>query len=484
VVNRFPAEGQHTLVVFAADPEIKRRVQKLAHEAHWRVIGCDQPREIAARVNTESGSRISAVLAALPSSSNSACEIARNLKVRHPEVPVVISTRPKPIVDLVQLLRAGVDAILLEPLTAERLTQALEGISASRLLDDFDVAPPSEKPGYRSDFSSMIGSDSAFRAEIAKAALAARGHEHMVIEGASGTGKTMLAKAVQATSLRASMPLQRLNLREMVHSDIDAILFGHERGAYLGAFERRPSIFQSCDGGTLVLDGIEQLSLPQQRKLAQTITACRVQPHGAGYSLQVDVRIIALSRRSLRKATEAGAFSTDLWASIGATHLVLPTLRQRLGDIDLLAQHFFAKFAQEADLGDLVLSQDAVTLLQTFRWPGNVRQLQAVLLRAATFSQGRVLTAGDFPHLRDAVLDHYGPGWRSASALVDLDHLDVYTSDGDLRTLADIEADVIRLAIKHYRGQMSQVARRLGIGRSTLYRKIAELGLGRSQAEY
>jgi DNA-binding NtrC family response regulator len=468
------------MVVLAGDPTTKRLVQKLAHQAQWRVIGCDEPRQIAARVNAEIGSSVSAVLAALPSSRNSACEIVRDLKVRHPEVPVVISTRTLPIVDLVTILRAGVDAILPEPLTAERLTQALQGISTSGLLDDFDVAPPPENTGLCPDFMSMVGIDSAFRAEIAKAAMAARGHEHMVIEGASGTGKTMLAKAVHTTSPRASMPLQLLNLREMALSDIDACLFGTECAAFPGSFERRPSILQACDGGTLVLDGIARLSPSQQRELAQTITTSRVHSHGGGYSFQFNVRIIALSRRSLRKATEAGAFSTDLLACIGAAHLVLPSLRKRPSDIVLLARHFLANFAQEADLRNLVLSRDALTLLQTFQWPGNIRQLQAVLLRAAAFSQGRVLTPDDFPHLCAAARDHHGADWRSAFPNPDLAHLNVYTSDGDLRTLADIEAAVIRLAIKHYRGQISEVARRLGIGRSTLYRKIAELDLGRS----
>jgi DNA-binding NtrC family response regulator len=195
------------------------------------------------------------------------------------------------------------------------------------------------------------------------------------------------------------------------------------------------------------------------------------------------VRIIALTRRPLLQETEAGTFSTDLLASFGATHLVLPSLRQRACDIVLLARHFLARFAQEADLRDLVLSRDAVTLLQTFHWPGNVRQLQAVLLRAATFSQGHVLNPSDFPRLCGAALDDHGPDRRSASAFPDLGHLNVATPDGDLRTLAEIEADVIRLAIKHYRGQMSEIARRLGIGRSTLYRRIAELGLAESEAE-
>jgi DNA-binding NtrC family response regulator len=223
-----------------------------------------------------------------------------------------------------------------------------------------------------------------------------------------------------------------------------------------------------------VLDEIDRLPIDLQERLAEALTSNRVRPIGAGHSFKVDVRIIAASNLPLTDLVATGNFRKDLLLAIAGTRLVLPPLRERASDIAALTRFFLARIGEQPGLRELGITDPALKLLAAFDWPGNVRQLQAVLFRAAVFCDGDALTASDFPQLSEIVGE-----FETVTDLATQDGMGVqlYTTDGNLRPLEDIEADVIRLAIGHYRGRMTEVARRLGIGRSTLYRKLSDLGI-------
>jgi DNA-binding NtrC family response regulator len=196
---------------------------------------------------------------------------------------------------------------------------------------------------------------------------------------------------------------------------------------------------------------------------------------GAKHSFRIDVRLIAASNSPISKLVEAGQFRENLYQALSATRIILPPLRERSGDVSGLTRYFLGKIGEQPGLRPLGITDGALHLLSAYDWPGNVRQLQAVLFRAAVFCDGDALTAEDFPQLLEMIgeleesvenFSHEGVG------------IQLYTADGNLRPLEEIEADVIRLAIGHYRGRMTEVARRLGIGRSTLYRKLSDLGIG------
>jgi len=205
----------------------------------------------------------------------------------------------------------------------------------------------------------------------------------------------------------------------------------------------------------------------------ETIQLGQVRPIGARYSFKVDVRIISASNLPLADLVAAGHFRAELLEALARTTIELPPLRSRTGDIPALTRHFLKRIGEQPGLRPMGITGDALQLLAAFDWPGNVRQLQAVLFRAAVFCDGDALTADDFPQLRELVGDHEA----SASSMRESAGVQLYTDDGNLRPLEEIEADVIRLAIGHYRGRMTEVARRLGIGRSTLYRKLSDLGI-------
>jgi DNA-binding NtrC family response regulator len=308
---------------------------------------------------------------------------------------------------------------------------------------------------------------------LAVAAKAARTQNTVLIEGESGTGKEMLVRAMHAASPRAKAPLRIVNAGGIPANQIESVLFGHEKGAFPGAFERHVGALQHADGGTLVIDEIDRLCLAAQARLAQVLQRGDIQPIGARHSFRLDVRVIVCSNAALDDLVDVQLFDPELLETLSGVHVHLPALRERAGDIPALARHFLTRIGEQPGLRPLGITDGALALLAAYDWPGNVRQLQATLFRAAVFCDGEAITAQDFPNLSSII----GEAPRAATSSSEGAGVMLYSPDGNLRPLEEIEADVIRLAIGHYRGRMTEVARRLGIGRSTLYRKLSELGI-------
>jgi DNA-binding NtrC family response regulator len=261
---------------------------------------------------------------------------------------------------------------------------------------------------------------------------------------------------------------------------IDSELFGHVTGAFPGAFSDKTGKMVEADGGTLLLDDIGAMPPETQERLDRVLATGEVRPVGLNGSHSVDIRVVATSTRAL-----PDSFHQGLAERISGTVVSLPPLRERSSDIPALCRHLLARFSEDAKLRPLSIGNDALAVLMRYGWPGNVRQLAGVLFRAGLQCEGNSLTADDFPHI--AVQSRFR-GRRSdfspelseagsEQAIAGAPSVTLFSGDGHLRPLEEIEADIIRLAIGHYRGRMTEVARRLGIGRSTLYRKLGELGI-------
>jgi DNA-binding NtrC family response regulator len=256
-------------------------------------------------------------------------------------------------------------------------------------------------------------------------------------------------------------------------------LFGHVAGAVPGAFAEKVGSIVQADGGTLLLDEIGELPPETQQRLDRVLATGEVRPVGCNGSNSVDVRLIATSSRAL-----PDTFDASLAERVGTTSVTIPPLRDRASDIPALARHLLSRIAEHRDMKTLSIGNDALAVLMRYGWPGNVRQLAGVLFRAAVQCQSNSLGAEDFPHI--AIQSRFSgrksdraPDITQASADAALGgpQLTLYRPDGHVRSMEELEADIIRLAIGHYRGRMTEVARRLGIGRSTLYRKLGELGI-------
>lgn len=466
-------DSTRLLMLIDDEPAQSRLITALAAREGWRVLVVGDAETAIATLGTRQGMQLSAIILDQWVPGDDACSLIEELKARRPAMPILMLTTSASPLLAVEAMRAGATDYLVKPVAPDRLMTALRSATRHEA-PKHELQPLTEKMPVVLDFDAMIGTSQSFRTALANAAKAARGHGAVLIEGESGTGKEMLVRAMHSASTRSKSPLRIINVGGVPANSIESVLFGHEQNAFPGAFDRQIGALQHCDGGTLVLDEIDRLAPQLQEVLAEALTSGIVRPVGAKHGFRVDVRLLAASNLPLPDLVEAGHFDADLYKAISTTRIVLPPLRERQGDISALTRHFLTRIGDQPGLRALSISDAALSLLSAYDWPGNVRQLQAVLFRAAVFCDNETLTVESFPQLSELL--------GECATMLDPLHEGVgvmlYTPDGNLRPLEEIEADVIRLAIGHYRGRMTEVARRLGIGRSTLYRKLGDLGIG------
>lgn len=469
-----PEFEQRLLMLIDNEPAQTRLISTLASREGWRTIVANDAEAAIATLGTRQGMQLSAIILDQWVPGDDACALITELKSRRPALPILMLTASTSPLLAVEAMRAGASDYLVKPVAPERLMHALRS-ATTREAPRNELAPLTEKMPSNPDFESMIGAASNFRKALAVAAKAARGHGPALIEGESGTGKEMLIRAMHAASPRARMPLRIVNIGGIPANSIESVLFGHEKGAFPGAFERQVGALQHCDGATLALDEVDRLPLSVQERLLESIRKNDVRPIGARHSFRIDVRLIAASNIPLADIVASGDFLPELHDAITQAKIELPPLRERVADIPALTRFFLARIGEQPGLRELGITDGALSLLAAYDWPENVRQLQAVLFRAAVFCDGDALTSDDFPQLLNILGS--GPGNVAGNPMQESSGVMLYKPDGNLRPLVEIEADVIRLAIGLYRGRMTEVARRLGIGRSTLYRKLSELGI-------
>ena len=476
-------EPTRSLLLLDANADERRLISAIASRAGWSVVGAADGEQAAALLQGPHGREVRAAIFG-SWDADQGPKLIDALREHRANLPVIVLSHSDEVSIAVDAMRAGASDFLVRPVAPERLLEALAA-NADRRRASGELAPVSEKLAPALELEQLVGAAPEFRAALAVAAKSARNRLPLLIVGEAGTGKETVARAIHAASLRAKGPLLALDCKAIPANIIDSELFGHEKGAFPGAFAAKTGKLVQSDGGTLVLDEIGALPVETQERLDRMLATGEVRPVGLNGSYSVDVRVIGTSSRPLPEDFHAG-----LSERIATTTVMLPPLRERSGDIPALARHLLSRFAEQAGMKPLSISNDALSLLMRYGWPGNVRQLAGVLFRAALQCDDNSLTAEHFPHI--AVQSRFTgrrtdfaptlSKTRSEQAIAGDGDVTLYTADGHLRPLEDIEADIIRLAIGHYRGRMSEVARRLGIGRSTLYRKLGGLGIDTTAA--
>jgi len=483
-------DATRCLLLIDDEPAQRRLVSAIGARAGWWVMGAPDVDAAQKLLAGEEGRDVDAIMLDhwLPGEAGAA--LIRQIRALRPDLPLLILTAQTSVAAAVDAMRAGANDFLVKPIAPDRLLAALNAATDRRQRNG-ELRPLSEKITKTLAFDEIVGSAPEFRAALAIAAKAARARVSVLIEGESGSGKEVLAQAIHSSSPRGKKPMVTVNCGAIPGNLVESVLFGHEKGAFTGAFDRHIGRFEDADGTTLFLDEIGELPLDTQVKLLRAIETGEIQRIG-GRSIQiVDVRIIAATNRRLLDEVAKGNFREDLYYRLNVVHVDIPPLRARQSDIPPLARHLLARIAEQPGMRYLSITDDALEVLMAYGWPGNVRQLQNALFRAAVLCDGNALTAADFPHIAQESTfskradDYHAKALSGASNSAALSHgpgITLYESSGHLRSLEEIEADVIRLAIGHYRGRMTEVARRLGIGRSTLYRKLGELGIGADAA--
>jgi DNA-binding NtrC family response regulator len=414
------------------------------------------------------------------------------------DVPVIVQTAHGGIDNVVSAMRAGAHDFVVKPVGIERLQVSLRNaLNASALKGELQRIR--HRREGKLTFGDIVTRSETMNHVIAMGRKAASSTIPVLIEGESGVGKELIARAIHGSSERSAKPFITVNCGAIPDNLVESLLFGHEKGAFTGATERHAGKFVEANGGTLFLDEISELPLAAQVKLLRALQQGEVEAVGGRKPVKVDVRIVSATNRNLLNQVKAGAFREDLFYRLHVLPLTIPPLRARREDIPHLVRHFMTRIAAEENRPVTSVSGEAMAMLGQLAWPGNVRQLENAVYRAVVMSDGGQLGADDFQTggmspapVSDAepvVIDSppSSPGETVAGAEIPIapspapagfmsayGTLSMLGEDGEMRALADMEAETIRFAIAHYRGQMSEVARRLKIGRSTLYRKLDE----------
>ncbi|HEY3679223.1 MAG TPA: sigma-54 dependent transcriptional regulator [Bradyrhizobium sp.] len=413
-------------------------------------------------------------------------------------IPVIVQTAHGGIDNVVSAMRAGAQDFVVKPVGLERLQVSLRNALNTNALKGELQRIRHSREG-KLTFADIVTRSETMAGVLRTAQKAAASTIPVLIEGESGVGKELFARAIHGSGERKSKPFVAVNCGAIPDNLVESILFGHEKGAFTGATERHTGKFVEASGGTLFLDEISELPLTAQVKLLRALQEGAVEAVGGRKPMKVDVRIVSATNRKLLDRVKAGHFREDLFYRLHVLPLTIPPLRMRREDIPHLLRHFLARFCAEENRPITGMSGEAMALLSQLDWPGNIRQLENAVYRAVVMSETDQLDVVDFPQAAAqslATTDMHnqpveplviGPGPHStvptmvsgneipiAPPLPSAGTLTMLTSTGEVRPLEEMETEIIRFAISHYRGQMSEVARRLKIGRSTLYRKLDE----------
>jgi DNA-binding NtrC family response regulator len=480
------------ILVVDDDPVQRRLVENMVRKFGYDAIVAEGGEQAAHILTGDEAGRIDCVILDLVMPDLDGLGLLARMRSEDIAVPVIVQTAHGGIDNVISAMRAGASDFVVKPASPERLQVSLKNaLTQSALAGELQRMKRSRSGTLT--FRDIITRNAAMGNVLRQAEKAASSNIPVLVEGESGVGKEMIARAIHGSGERRTKPFVPVNCGAIPDNLVESILFGHERGAFTGASERHVGKFAEADGGTLFLDEVGELPLPAQVKLLRALQEGEIEPVGARKSVQVDVRVISATNRNLISDVKSGRFREDLFYRLHVFPISVPPLRARPEDIPDLVRHFLVRFCAEEGKTVKTVSAEAMALLKHARWPGNVRQLENAVFRAVVLAEGDEIGPQEFPQIaaRDSASDAAGPAplvpddgesridgeqplLIEATPAFSLDRL-AMLDGAHLRPLDELEAEIIRFAIAHYRGQMSEVARRLRIGRSTLYRKLDAL---------
>lgn len=472
-----------TVLIVDDDPTQRRLLQAAVERSGFSTLQADSGDKALTMVEGPDNGNVHVMLLDLVMPGLSGMETLKQLSRTKPELPVIVLTGKGSIDTVVEAMKSGARDFVVKPASPERIIVSIRNAMEINTLA-FEVTRLKKTTQGGLNFSDLIGNATSMRSVIAMGERGARANIPILITGESGVGKEVVARAIQGASDRSTGPFITVNCGAIPENLVESILFGHEKGSFTGANAKHMGKFQEASGGTLFLDEIGELPLDMQVKLLRVLQEGEVDPIGSKRPVKVDVRIVSATNRDLANAVKDGTFREDLYYRLNVFPIQVPALRERREDIPALLEHFVKRFNAQERLSVSGASTETLDMLRGFEWPGNVRQLENAIFRAMILSDGETLKPQDFPQIsgltpsftvqENSATKSFSP---SSAGLMEESLVSIMDRDGHLRTLEDIERDLIEFAIENYSGHMSEVARRLGIGRSTLYRKVREHGV-------
>lgn len=484
-----PATLSDPILLVEDDAAIATVIIAALEDEGFAIAHCSS---IAARDKQLAGRRFSVMLTDVILEDGDGLASLSAVRDRAPDMPVIVLSAQNTLDTAVRASESDAFEYFPKPFDLDELVHAVRQAAGAR-------APAADEPGNalaggEGEKMPLVGRSPAMQGVYRMITRVLRNDLTVLVTGESGTGKELVAEAIHELGNRRTGPFVAVNTAAIPADLVESELFGHEKGAFTGAIAQAIGKFEQANGGTLFLDEVGELPLDAQVKLLRAIQESEVDPVGGKKSVRVDIRVISATNKSLLDQVKRGEFREDLYYRLNVFPITLPPLRQRREDIPDLARGFLARFAAEEGKKLSGISSEAMTLIASYDWAGNVRQLENAMFRAVVLADGGELGVAEFPQIA-AQMDGYdvrippapaqlGPADAQAEAAPRIIHMPVrdpnsleLVSGSDMRKLDDLERDIITFALAHYRGHMSEVSRKLGIGRSTLYRKLKDYGL-------
>ncbi|MGB0066286.1 MAG: sigma-54 dependent transcriptional regulator, partial [Terracidiphilus sp.] len=455
-----PAVRLHLLVV-DADAAVRSACAEIAASLGYAV---ESTGDLAQARSLLRGHTADILLVNLRAGSNEGLELVSEVKLLYPDTSVIAMTATSSVNAAVEAMRCGASDYLTKPFAMDELSTVLDR-AAQNHSTDTATRQLRERLRLSEGLGAMIGRSPEMEKLYRILSKVAQSTHPVLILGESGTGKELVARTIHAYGPNAEKPFLPVDCGSIVPTLIESELFGYVKGAFTGANHSKDGLLVSAEGGTVFLDEIGELSLDLQAKLLRALQEKEVRPVGATHRVPIKARIVAATNRDLAAMVEKGTFRKDLFYRLNVVNLRLPALRDRREDIPLLAAHFLDRICKEHNR-NFALSDEVLRTMLRHDWPGNVRELEHAIERACTMSSGPVLRLGDLP----TQLQQRGLEAQRAAAATGEDSPTAAALE--LKTLAELEREAILSAIRTLNGDKLQAAKLLGIGKTTLYRKL------------
>jgi len=455
------ASPKQRVLIVDDDTSVQVSLALLLKQSGFEVLTCDVPKQVLPILETQSVDLVLQDMNFSPQTSGEeGLALLIAIKARHPALPVLLMTAWGSIALAVKGVKAGAADFFTKPWHNTQLIELIRS-TLELALPRSARHPDRESLDEAFDFTGIIGEHPELLKVLSTVGRVAGTRAPVLILGESGTGKELIADAIHRNSPRTGKPAVKINMGAITSSLFESEMFGHVKGAFTDAKGDRKGHIASAHGSTLFLDEIGELNRADQVKLLRVLQDQSYRPVGASASEQADVRVVSATNRELAELVAAGEFREDLYYRLNLITIRLPALRERRSDIPLIARQLVATLAAEYGLGNVSLSSSALEWLFSQPWPGNIRQLKQVLERTLLLVNKRVLDVADFIDAERSESDNARPGNRSVDGM----------------TLEQVERHMIEKVLEQHHGNISRVARALGLSRAAVYRRLEKYGL-------
>ena len=455
------AESKGLIAVVDDDPEMRSLIEDFLRKQQYKVMTYDSGVSFIdfLKIDSEESRNLELVLSDIQMPQMNGLELTKKVKELNAELPVILVTAFGSIESAITGIRNGAFDYLTKPFKLNELLINVErGLNFYRLHHQNKILRREIQKTF--EHGSLIGKSKVMQQVFELIERVSTANANILITGESGTGKEVVARMIHNIGPRAESPFIAVNCTAIPDTLLESELFGHAKGSFTGAYQRKKGLFEEADGGTIFLDEIGDMDLALQAKLLRVIQERKIRPVGDNIVKDIDVRIIAATHKDLKAAIKSGLFREDLYYRLSVIPVVIPALRHRKDDIPILATHFLGKYVAQNGGGPRGFTQAALQSLMNMRWDGNVRELENLIERLVVMTSHPVIQDTDIPTPEMAnIEDFYGDSTR------------------DLPTLEQLEKRYMQLVLEKTGGKKDKAAHVLGINRRTLYRKEREYGL-------